>query len=1642
MALAPDQEGQLLRKLLLARGGSQPVLDSVNFFYKQKLEEILSTYRVETVNGDIAVFSSPFLVRPDINDLKGNRRPRSLLPYEARRSRLSYMAKLWAKLNLYRKEDGRLVESIDVFLGKIPVMVGSELCHTFGKSQEERYKMGEPEKDPQAYFIIKGAEKVLLNIEKLRVGVPYLYEDKDKYMVRYTSQTLTDTTVNIVFEDKYDVHVTFTKIGISDRSINIFYIFYALGLARASIIDEVYQIMDSFIVDKDPERQARRRREMRYFMQTTANTFHTRTQFDPAQIMNVIADTYRDSAILTSFDRNRELIKSVRSELFKNIPLPSDPNSPAYVSALFAKIRLLAAMIVKYVDFKNGYRSVDDRDAWGHKQLADAGKHMTTRFIQIWKSMVTTLQTKAKSNSYKTVNQLKNGISQNYMAEQFISSFTKELWGNSRGQREVSFVDTLKRDNLVAAHSHIRRINTPTNRRAQIREKRLLHNTQWGLICPVFTPEGESCHRIDTLVLLSDGSEVQIGSLKNGDEVLTINPITLQQEASKITSHFIKPSAEYGKSVFKITSFNGREIICTEDHPFLTQVGWVYARDLNPSAHLLTIFPGVKPLSHIPPLDEIILDEQSFKARLAKIGVKESLIEKHANDLNGKNIFPLRSTDPRVPILARICGFLLADGSLGLTPEASPWSSFCFGTENDAELFFQDMERLKFARHKLTYRESTIIDKETGREATHHAWITAYSACFASLLLALGLTYGKRVEKPSNPVPEWILAGSLLTKREFVAGFQGGDGSKIMWNKRHDKVKAGKFNLSRTMQHKNPKYTDSLMVFMEQLAEIMRELGVDVLRVWKQPESELRDIVRIDISDAEENLIKYMDMIGYRYATTKNTESLQLTEYLRYKHGMIQERIKLKEIIQNMTNQGMSPTPIAKKLGLRLRQVTSILEYQGNGGTLAPKGTVGVEEWLKTTHAVNNCVFMPIKSITPEAPCMVADFTTVSDNHSMISAGFVTHNCGLVKDSAVTVYVSLDRGDSIVRSRISGQYTSSPQGVQKNPIYLNGVPIGYCNSEELHKELLRLRRTQQLYFDTGIVLDQAGDLWIFTNDGRLCRPLMIVDPDTQQLMIDVLGLRDADLGTLLSQGVIEYVDAAEQEQPYIYIAETVRHLQARRDQIQGVIARSNQIEQDPNSTEVERTNAAKDRTQAVQRRKYTHCEIDPTAILGISAISMPFGEFNPGPRDTYQASMVRQALGPNSSRIELRYDTTMRTTLAPEVPTVSTDAHEWLGLDEYPQGQEVILAITTYGGQNQEDAIVFNKDAIDLGMFTMLIYHSYTGTICQSKARKERLQIPDYPQSQAHHYSKLDPTTKMVRVGETVSTGDCLVGKVLVDNVTGEVKNDSLYVEVGKQGVIDEVYVTENAESCKLIRIRIRELRKLQPGDKLASRYSQKGTIGAILPGDQMPWVQSSHPELNGVKPHLIFNPHGIPSRMTMGKIFEILLSKYSGIVGERQNATAFRRFSVEGIQDELQRLGFSRSGKEKLVNGITGREMDVDIYVGPAYYQLLRHLVQDKMQARGTGSVQFLTRQPTAGIRKRGGLRLGQWPMWTIKCLQVSVAGGNTSKFRETPKTNRPKRIQQCVRGLGENSRVQVESVRYMDNPEPSRPLGGRCNA
>jgi DNA-directed RNA polymerase beta subunit len=1130
MSIASDAEGELLRQVLIAKGLSQPVLDSVNHFYKYGIEKILSSYTIRTLDGSIGRFKDPYIERPIITDIK-TKQSKPLWPYEARRNSLSYMARLFATFEMNN-------QSTTLYLGKIPAIVQSEVCRLYGLTEEQRYQRGEPEKDPGAYAIIEGQEKVILNIENLRSSESFLYQDKKDFIVRYTGYSLTAASIVVIKEvstgrEEFtypSIHTTFSRLGLNTNTINIFIIFYILGFSTGTV-EKTLKEIENFIIDDDLDRQTRRRRQMRYYIQPTIVEFDNLTRGSEDLVYKNLSDKVYDPEIKNSPQRNTLLMQFIWKEFFPNIPLKYT-NETEIAAILLAKIRILASMIAKYIDFKNGYREPDDRDAWGNKRLIDTGEYLTRGFNYIWSVMITDISSKFAKLSDRNFDRINNMINKNQMAQYFIQSYNKNMFtvGKGKYKRENIVGDTLNRDNILASISHIRRISTPTNDQAKIREKRLIHNSQWGVACPVFTPEGGKC-----------------GLSKD----------------SAITTY---------------VSLNR--------------------------------------------------DEAIVRAYL-------------------------------------------------------------------------DGRQIKFGARIVSYGQGTAVQTVEG---------TLFATPPEAFQIPEGITF------PAN----------------------------------------------------------------------------------------------------------------------------------------------------------------------------------------------------------------------------------------------------------------------------TALYSTNPTTEHKYPLYLNGVPLGFCNSTALRETLIQLRRSQKLYFDTGIILNYYKELKIFTNDGRICRPLLIVDRDTDQLVIDTKNLRGSNLSKLMSEGAIEYIDVAEQEQIQILIAVDVRQLRNFIDELSITREQYETLSNDPNTTQTQLSNTLKELVRLQNRMKYTHCEIDPTAIMGLSAITMPFPEFNQTARTVFQSNMVRQALGGNSSRVELRFDSTLRTILEPGIPTVTTDAHQYLGLDQYPGGRELIIAISTYGGSNQEDAITFNKAAIDMGLFMMMIFHSYETTLCQSSNHEEVIKIPEYSPNQAKRYSKLDIATGIVRLNEYVVGGDCLVGKVIKEN--GKEKNDSLYVERGKDGIVDEISITENAENCKLIRIRIRELRKLQPGDKLASRYSQKGTIGAILPERDMPWIASDNPHLNNVRPHIIFNPHGIPSRMTIGKLYEMIVGKVTSVTGERFNATAFRRFgqpvregepprdNLDVFKEQLELMGFSRSGKETMIAGTTGVMMEAEIFVGTTYYQLLRHLVKDKMQARGgTGSFDFLTHQPTKGMRRGGGTKIGE---------------------------------------------------------------------
>jgi len=1098
--------------------------------------------------------------------------------------------------------------------------------------------------------------------------------------------------------------------------------------------------------------------------------------------------------------------------------------------------------------------------------------------------------------------------------------------------------------------------------------------------CPSETPEGEQCIQIDTPVLQADGSWMRIGDMNENSDVITVNPATHLKSGSDIFNSFTYHTKDRKKKLFKLTTVNGRTIKATEDHPFLTDAGWQEVRNLK-FGNKLCVYTGMGPVSS-KVNETIILDEEIFRKNLTGL-IKDSLVTKHLNDLKERELLPLKSTSPLVPIIARMVGYTLADGSIGVY-DSIPQVSEALGQQRDAEDFENDVERLGFDRVKIAYAEHEMIDKKTGRITVHHCYIVKHGGALPSLFIALGFGHGKKTTHERKPVPMWIMTGSDLVKREFISGFQGGDGTAVRHCKRIRKVKAYNFTIGETSQHIHPQYKNSMYKFMSQMAMMIRQLGVDVttVTVRKGPDPDNINMVGLyHISRSEANLIKYMDIIGYRYCSTKFQKGIVVSEYLKYKQLMINTREEVKKMVIDLYKSGVTIKDISVRLNMNYRKTGSIIEYWrekgDNTNTLAPPNTLTIEEFLKVNPVKDDYIYLQLEKVELIDHDYVADFTTVSQNHSFIANGFVTHNCGLVKNTALTTYLSIDRGENVILEHISKYISKIPTEQLPTPVILNGKFMGWCAGESLRNFCVTLRRRSILHKDTAIVLGRDGFLYIYTDAARPTRPLLIVDPTNNELVIKNKDLWTADMKTLMEEGCVEYIDAFEQE--YIQLAQMMDEIDARNAELEEAV--KNHQEAIEKLVQAEQTNdrrtiedAKEMISQAANTLKelqdippYTHCELDPTATLGIAASLVPLANHNQGPRVTYQVSMGKQALGIYHSQHAARFDTTSKCLAYPSRPLFQTQMDEILGLNELPAGETVIVAVMTYTGYNQEDAIIMNQASIDRGLFRQVIYKSYKTIQKRTRTTVEEFARPQVRKDEAaERYAAIDENG-IARLGSFVREGDCLIGKIRKNITTGKVENASTYVGVGQEGIVDRVLVSTNPEGMRVIKVKLRQIRKPIMGDKFASRYAQKATLGLILPQEDMPYTA------DGIVPDILINPHCLPSRMTLGKIIEIVTSKVATFSGERVNATAFRKFNAKEFAENLVQYGYSPSGKERLYSGFTGKPLEAMIFTGPCFYQVLRHHVLDKIQMRSKGAIKQLSHQPVGGRARKGGQRFGE---------------------------------------------------------------------
>ncbi len=405
---------------------------------------------------------------------------------------------------------------------------------------------------------------------------------------------------------------------------------------------------------------------------------------------------------------------------------------------------------------------------------------------------------------------------------------------------------------------------------------------------------------------------------------------------------------------------------------------------------------------------------------------------------------------------------------------------------------------------------------------------------------------------------------------------------------------------------------------------------------------------------------------------------------------------------------------------------------------------------------------------------------------------------------------------------------------------------------------------------------------------------------------------------------------------------------------------------------------------------YTHCEIHPSMKLGVAASIIPFSNHNQAPRNLYQYAQIKQALGMYSTGYLHRVDIS-NILFYNQIPIVTTRATKYTGQDVMTAGENIIVAIASYTGYNQEDAIVFNQSAIDRGLFRAMIIKKEKDEITsnQTTSQHDVFMKPTKEQvsgMKGNDYSKLN-TKGYVPENTIIEPGDAIIGKCTPNVVVNGTSKSLPYKDVSKfckekiPGMISKVYDDlKNNEGYDQLLMRIFYERIPVMGDKFASRAGQKGTIGITYRQEDMPMTA------DGLVPDIIINPNCMPGRMTIGQIIEMIYSKVAVIEGLEGDATPFNFTNIEVLKDRLEKLGFERNGKEKMYNGFTGEEMETEIFIAPAYYQRLKHMVHDKIHSRSHGQKQLLTRQPSEGRTREGGLRLGEMERDSLIAHGVSL--------------------------------------------------------
>ena len=567
---------------------------------------------------------------------------------------------------------------------------------------------------------------------------------------------------------------------------------------------------------------------------------------------------------------------------------------------------------------------------------------------------------------------------------------------------------------------------------------------------------------------------------------------------------------------------------------------------------------------------------------------------------------------------------------------------------------------------------------------------------------------------------------------------------------------------------------------------------------------------------------------------------------------------------------------------------------------------------------------------------------------------------GIVKNLAYLAHITINSNSSGLYDYILPiiQSLDTYDGSYKDlddfaKVFINGSWVGFTNEPEKVYATLKDKKYKGIInIYTSIIFNsKLKEIRVCNDAGRITRPLLKIKDNKilytssiiQKIKDDELTWDDLVVGIKLEDSIIEYVDSYEQNNAMI------------------AMKASDLINNNNSNNNI---------------YHYSHCEIHPSTIFGILASCIPFPDSNQSPRNTYQSAMGKQAIGMYVTNYDNRMDKTAYVLTYPMRPLVETRIMNIIKLNNIPSGQQVIVAIASHTGYNQEDSLLFNKGSIDRGLFLATIYHTEKDEDKKLFGTEEIRCKPDKTKTKNIKFGNYDKLTSqgIMKENTLIEDRDIIIGKVIPikenkNDFTKSVKfsDGSISHRTQEESYVDKNYIETNGDGYNFCKVRIRNFRKPVIGDKFSSRHGQKGTIGNIIPEEDMPFTA------NGLKPDIIINPHAIPSRMTIAQLKETLLGKVLLEMGLFGDGTSFGEFDISNIIDKLNDLGYESKGNELMYNALTGEQLTMNIFIGPAFYQRLKHMVNDKQHSRSIGPMVNLTRQPAEGRSRDGGLRFGE---------------------------------------------------------------------